>query len=196
VAGRVAGVRSRGARHLVAFAVTTMGTDGPWMEGISTFLLSADAAGSSPEEEEPPAGRRAPCDPAGLCALPAAGEPLPPLRRSASRDDLVHYALATGDHNSIHREHAAARAAGLPGVVAHGLLLASWLFQAAARYRPGPDPLRRARVRFRQPLRPGVGARITGRVAARGNEGADLELVLESDAGGPPQATAAVRVTP
>ena len=90
----------------------------------------------------------------------------------------MRYAAATGDANPIHLDHQAARAAGLPGVVAHGLLLAAWFFQAAARFRGGPHPLQSARVRFRRPLRPGVAALVTGRVAAVGAAGADLDLAL------------------
>ena len=42
--------------------------------------------------------------------------------------------------------------AGLPGVVAHGLLQAAWAIAAASRLRPGDAPLRSARIRFRRPL--------------------------------------------
>ena len=196
VQGRVAAVRSRGALHLVTFTVTASGPGGRWMEGVSSFLLSAEAADEADEEQEPQPGERDACDRAGLLPLPAPGEALPPLRRSASRVDLERYAAATGDWNPIHRDHDAARAAGLAGVVAHGLLVAAWLFQAAARYRPGPDPLRSARVRFRRPLRPATAAVITGKVASRGEAGAEVELALGSAAGGASLATATVRVTP
>jgi len=197
VTGRVAAVRSRGSLHLVSFEVAAAGPAGPWMEGASAFLLSAEAAGDADEEAEPPFEARASCDPALPEALPAVGEALAALRRSASRADLARYAAAGGDRNPIHQDHHAARAAGLPGVVAHGLLLAAWFCQAAARYRPGPHPLRRARVRFRNPLRPAVAAVVTGRVARRDGDGAELELQLASAvSGGAPLATATVRVTP
>lgn len=39
-----------------------------------------------------------------------------------TRDDLVRYAQASGDHNPIHLSAAAAADAGLPDVVAHGML--------------------------------------------------------------------------
>ncbi|THV42302.1 MaoC/PaaZ C-terminal domain-containing protein [Glycomyces buryatensis] len=38
-----------------------------------------------------------------------------------SREDLVAYADASGDHNPIHLDEAAAKAAGLPDVIAHGM---------------------------------------------------------------------------
>jgi len=39
-----------------------------------------------------------------------------------ARADLVHYAGASGDRNPIHWSDPAARAAGLPDVIAHGML--------------------------------------------------------------------------
>ncbi|EWS80879.1 acyl dehydratase [Brachybacterium phenoliresistens] len=39
-----------------------------------------------------------------------------------SRDSLVRYAGASGDFNPIHYNDTAAREAGLPGVIAHGML--------------------------------------------------------------------------
>jgi len=196
VRGRVAAVRARGTLHIVSFEVETDGPEGTWMEGVSSFMLSDKPAVASEEEEEPAVDEQGPCDPAGPIPLPAVGEPLPPLRRSASRFDLERYAAAGGDRNPIHWDHDAARAAGLPGVVAHGLLVAAWLFQAAARHRAGPDPLRRARVRFRRPLRPAAAGVISGRVASSGAPGTTLELALEGGAGRPPFATAVVEVTP
>ena len=38
---------------------------------------------------------------------------------------LKAYALASGDYNTIHQDEAAAKAAGLPGVIAHGMFIAS-----------------------------------------------------------------------
>lgn len=40
---------------------------------------------------------------------------------TVERADLVAYAEASGDHNPIHLDDAAAEAAGLPGVIAHGM---------------------------------------------------------------------------
>jgi len=196
VHGAVRRVRARGPLRLVSFEVEASRPSGRWFYGEAGFVLSAEAAAGSTEEEEPPFERRAACDPTLPGRLPASGEVILPLRRSASRADLVRYAAATGDANPIHRDHEAARAAGLPGVVAHGLLLAAWFFQAAARFRPGSDPLQSARVRFRRPLRPAVAAAVTGRVAAEDAAGADLELALHQEGGEAPVATARVRVTP
>jgi acyl dehydratase len=40
---------------------------------------------------------------------------------TVERSDLVAYAEASGDRNPIHLDEAAARAAGLPDVIAHGM---------------------------------------------------------------------------
>jgi acyl dehydratase len=196
VRGSVQRVRTRGPLHFVTFEVVAGGEGGLAFSGESEFVLSAAPAASSDEEEEPPPVKRAPCDPLPLGPLPRPGEALPPLRRSVSRADLLRYAAATGDDNAIHTDHATARAAGLPGVIAHGLLVASWFFQAAARCRPGLHPLASARVKFRRPLRPGIAATVTGRVAAVGAAGADMEMALGAPGDEAPLATAAVRVTP
>ncbi|ASF07631.1 putative beta-hydroxyacyl-[acyl-carrier-protein] dehydratase [Nocardia brasiliensis NBRC 14402] len=70
----------------------------------------------------------------------AVGLELPPRAVLLSRGDLVNYAGVSGDSNPIHFSDEVARSAGLPDVVAHGLLtmglgagyLTSWLGDPAA----------------------------------------------------------------
>jgi acyl dehydratase len=50
------------------------------------------------------------------------GTRLPALTHPVRRDDLVRYAGASGDFNVIHWNDRIAAAAGLPGVIAHGML--------------------------------------------------------------------------
>ena len=73
---------------------------------------------------------------------------------SASRSELVRYAAATRDWNPIHWDHNSAVAAGLPGVVVHGLLQGSWALRHATLGTQGDRPLAAARIRFRSPLLP------------------------------------------
>lgn len=54
--------------------------------------------------------------------------PAPPV----THETLRAYALASGDGNTIHLDDSAARAAGLPGVIAHGMLVAAWVSDRAA----------------------------------------------------------------
>ncbi len=58
------------------------------------------------------------------------GEALPALiKEPVSRTQLVKYAGASGDYNPIHFDDAAARARGLEGVIAHGMLSMGFLGQ-------------------------------------------------------------------
>jgi acyl dehydratase len=55
---------------------------------------------------------------------------LPERTFRVTRDDLVSYAHASGDHNPIHQDDDVARSVGLPGVIAHGM----YTLALAARY--------------------------------------------------------------
>jgi acyl dehydratase len=158
VTGTVARVRNRGGVAFVGFDLAVAHENESLLSGSSTFLVSGDApaAGDNPEEEEPGPEDRGDND-----LLVSAGD-FPNLRRSVSRADLIRYAAASRDWNPIHWDHGAARAAGLSGVVVHGLLQAAWLMSAAATLRMIPAPLAEASFRFRAPLRPAVTATLKG----------------------------------
>ncbi len=182
VTGVVESVRHRGEMFFVTFTTRTEGDDGSlYLEASSTFLMTE---GALPKEKvsvepEPNWDDRAENEIPEAIDMPEIGEQLPPLLKSASRSDLVRYAGATRDWNPIHWDHEAAVEAGLPGVIAHGLLMASWVAQACGR----PQlPLRDLRLRFRQPLRPGVQATVGGEVRAHNGltcviQANDIDLV-------------------
>lgn len=174
VAGRVAGVRSRGSLSFVTFEASM----GDWAESVSTFLLAEGSAssGNVVEESEPDVLERSSSDTAGD-AGPLTDD-VPPLRKSASRADLVAYAAASGDLNPIHWDHASAVAAGLPGVIAHGLLMAAWAAQAVTRHTPGEHPLSELTLRFRNALRP---ARAVEVHATPEGTGAKIEITADGD---------------
>lgn len=168
VSGTVERVRSRNDTAFLTFLLDVVDGDGPLVEGRSTFLIGASA--SSVEEIPPPPVF-------GRASTFPVGDQLP-SPRSASRMDLVRYAGATRDWNPIHWDHGEAVAAGLGGVVVHGLLQSAWLTQVAATARPGPRPIERARHRFRSPLRPGQAAEIGGSLEA---DTVDLELTADGE---------------
>ncbi len=58
------------------------------------------------------------------------GLELEPRVFNVTREDLVAYAAASGDHNPIHQDDEVARSVGLPGVIAHGM----FTMALAARY--------------------------------------------------------------
>ncbi|MBT8201884.1 MAG: hypothetical protein HKN74_05350 [Acidimicrobiia bacterium] len=169
VIGEVESVRHRGEMFFVTFTTRTEdGDGGVFQEASSTFLMTE---GSLPKERvtekpEPAWDERAENDLPTAVDLPAVGESLPPMLKSASRADLVRYAGATRDWNPIHWDHKAAVQAGLPGIIVHGLLMASWVTQAAGRTLSGPLPLASMRLRFRQALRPALQAEVLAEVKA------------------------------
>lgn len=92
----------------------------------------------------------------------ATGEPespAPPGRqqRTLDRCAVADYATATSDTNPIHLDDSAARAAGLPTAVAHGMLSVAVALEAARRH-PG-EALSLRDVRFVRPAP--VGTEIT-----------------------------------
>ncbi|MFC4337335.1 MaoC/PaaZ C-terminal domain-containing protein [Salininema proteolyticum] len=54
---------------------------------------------------------------------------------SVTREDLRAYADASGDHNPIHLDEEAARAAGLPTVIAHGMFTMGLAARAVTEWR-------------------------------------------------------------
>ena len=155
VVGRVTRLRERGGVYLITFELEVNGPDGAVLEGRSTFLVSGTGVEGSPPVAEPEPAARGAFDPVGEGA--ADGE-FGPLARSASRTDLVRYAGATRDWNPIHWDHDAAVAAGLPGVVCHGLLQVAWMLQPFT----AAGPVNGGRFRFRRPLLAGAQAYLSG----------------------------------
>ena len=174
VGGSISKVRERGGVHFVTFDLDVSDARGPIADGSSMFLISGDSAPVPPstEREEPDPHDRG---------------RLTDRQMAASRTDLIRYAAATRDWNPVHWDHASAVAAGLPGVVTHGLLQASWVFMAAADFVEGNRPLASARVRFRNPLPPAVpvsvdlerdGVNVSGRVHDDSAEYISARIVL------------------
>ena len=91
-------VRARGSVFLVTFDVETQGEAGPWLEARSLFLLSDEAAAEAEEKAEPDPLERGSNDAPAHLGLPAVGDPVEAMTRSASRADLVRYAGATREY--------------------------------------------------------------------------------------------------
>ena len=177
VEGKVEKVKARSGLNFVTFVATARGSGAPWLDSTSLFLMSDRAAAMADEQAEPEHSAKAVNDPAALTPLPAAGQAIPQLRRSASREDLVRYAAATEDFNAIHWDHEAARAAGLARIVCHGLLALAWMVQATARFSPVAHPLASISVRFRKPIYPSAQATVGGTVAGgEGSRGIDISV--------------------
>lgn len=87
---------------------------------------------------------------------------LPPL----TRHTLALYCGASGDHNLIHVDIDFARSAGLPDVIAHGMLSAAWVARVLTDWVP-QHAIRSIDIRFAAMT--GVGERITctGRITEK-----------------------------
>ena len=95
------------------------------------------------------------------------GDELPPLALPPiTRGTLALYAGASGDHNPIHTDVDFARAAGMPDVVAHGMLSMAWLGRLLTNWAPQRD-LREFSVRFSAMTQVGERIVCTGRVTEK-----------------------------
>ncbi|MDF1596598.1 MAG: MaoC family dehydratase [Acidimicrobiia bacterium] len=166
VTGTVDRVRMRGGAAWVTFSVGVVAAGNRVLDSTSTFVMSDQRPDSEVAERNEP-GPLERADEIRPVSYPSSGE-LPETVRSASRADLIRYAAASRDFNPLHWDHETARNAGLPGVVVHGLLMASWMLQTATAivFPSAGRPIHAAKFRFRNPLFPGEAASITGAIGA------------------------------
>ena len=115
------------------------------------------------------------------------GDSIPPLAKPAiTRMQLALFAGAGADHNPIHVDDELARAGGLPGVIAHGMLDMAFLGQLLTNWVP-QKCIRALSARFVAMAFPGDVMTCTGRVVAKavqeGENRVELELALENQRG-------------
>jgi acyl dehydratase len=115
------------------------------------------------------------------------GDPIPSLELPPlSRLTLALYCGASGDHNPIHVDVDFARSAGMPDVIAHGMLSMAWLGRLVTQWMP-QTALRDLSVRFAAMTQ--VGERITcrGEVTEKfehnGERRVRLSISTSNDAG-------------
>jgi acyl dehydratase len=196
VTGRVDRVRERAGTFFVTFGAEATVGERVVMSSRSTFLMS-DQAAAAPggDEGEPAAGERSPNEEIQLRPFTGVGD-LESVAKSASRSDLVKYAAASADFNPLHWDHDAARAAGLDGVVVHGLLMHAWLAQYAASLTSNEAPVATIKTRFRNALRPAAAAAVSGTVREIAADGRSAEMALALSAAGSDvvTATATIRI--
>ena len=120
------------------------------------------AASTEPTAGGPAAPRRADLE---------VGHELPRLVVRITRADLVRYAGASGDFNTIHWSDRVARDVGLPEVIAHGMLTMAQAARVVTDWAGDPAAITEFSVRFAKPVLvpdDNVGAEVVfgGRVAA------------------------------
>ncbi|MEQ3550515.1 MaoC family dehydratase [Pseudonocardia nematodicida] len=82
----------------------------------------------------------------------AKGDELPSLQVRVTRADLVRYAGASGDLNPIHWSDRVAGVAGLPGVIAHGMLSMALAGRVLTAWTGDPAAVRSYGTRFTRPV--------------------------------------------
>lgn len=115
------------------------------------------------------------------------GDTIPAMTKPAiSHLQLALYAGAGADHNPIHVDDEAAKAGGLPGIIAHGMLPLGFLGQLLTQWVPQRQ-LRSLSARFIIMAFPGdvitCSGRITGKREAAGERLVDLEIAAQNQAG-------------
>jgi acyl dehydratase len=118
----------------------------------------------------------------------AAGDRVTLLEQAITRLDLAAYCLASGDRNPIHWSDDAAQDAGLPDVIAHGMLTMGLATRAVIEWAGREAELSDMSVRFSRPLRVpssvnGARVTITGTVCELSSSNVVLDLEV-ADAGG------------
>jgi acyl dehydratase len=110
----------------------------------------------------------------------AVGDEMTPLSRAVTQEQVNAYADASGDHNPIHVDPDFARAVGLPGTIAHGLLDMAILTEAVASWAGGYEQVASVACRFSKPLLPGQTITCTGRVIDVDDSSGTASLELEA----------------
>lgn len=115
------------------------------------------------------------------------GDPIPPLTKPAiTHLQLALYAGAGADHNPIHVDAEAAKAGGLPGIIAHGMLPLGFLGQLLTQWVPQKQ-LRSLSARFVAMAFPGDVISCSGKVSGKreqdGEKLVDLEIAAQNQKG-------------
>ena len=96
-----------------------------------------------------------------------AGHTLPSLTKHVTVEQIRQYAEASGDRNPIHLDDGFARSAGLPGVIAHGMLTMAFANQMVTDWLGDRSLLKRLQGRFAGMVLPGDDVTVSGSVASK-----------------------------
>ena len=92
------------------------------------------------------------------------GDEIPALRRVVTAADVAAYAEAGGDRNPLHLDGSVARAAGFPGVIAHGMFTMGHMAACAVAWAGDPAAIVRISAQFRAPVSMGDEITAAGRI--------------------------------
>jgi acyl dehydratase len=95
------------------------------------------------------------------------GQTLPALTKQVTVEQIQQYAEASGDRNPIHVDETFARAAGLPGVIAHGMLTMAFANQMVTDWLGDRSLVKKLQGRFAGMVLPGDEVSCTGTVTSK-----------------------------
>jgi acyl dehydratase len=141
---RIESIREKGTGETITLELASHDQEGRPVESTLFTLFVRGPSGASAGERT-----KAPQPP------PAAV--LTRVTQQLDADQTFRYSEASGDRTKIHLDEAAARRAGLPGIIGHGLCTMAFVSRALIDELGAGDPARLARMslRFAKPVIPG-----------------------------------------
>ena len=106
------------------------------------------------------------------------GQTLPPLTKHMTVEQIRQYADASGDRNPIHLDETFARSAGLPGVIAHGMLTMGMSGRVLTDWLGDRSLLKSLNGRFAGMVLPGDDVTCSGSVASKNDDTRRLVINL------------------
>jgi len=106
------------------------------------------------------------------------GQDLPSLTKKVTVEQIRQYAEASGDRNPIHLDETFARSAGLPGVIAHGMLTMAFANQMVTDWLGDRSRLKRLQGRFAGMVLPGDEVTCTGTVVSKDEQARRVTINL------------------
>ncbi|MBS0619745.1 MAG: MaoC family dehydratase N-terminal domain-containing protein [Spirochaetes bacterium] len=106
------------------------------------------------------------------------GQDIPELRVGPIKQiDLVRYAGASGDFNPIHNDVEAAKAAGLPGTIAHGMYIMALMGRHVNNWVP-PQQVKYFGVKFKGMSLPGDTMVFTGKIKKKKEDNGEKIIMV------------------
>lgn len=107
------------------------------------------------------------------------GDEIPPLSVELNQMMLWMYAGASGDFNPIHVDKEFAEKVGLGGTIAHGLSSMARMGRTVTDWVEDPGRLKKFKVRFNRPARPGDTVTFSAKVSEKKEEDGMKLVVLD-----------------
>ncbi|MCP4039287.1 MAG: dehydratase, partial [bacterium] len=144
---RIESIREKGTGETISLDLVSHNQDGVLVESTLFTLFVRGPSGASGGDRS----KGAPESPAGV------GDPVARIMQKLDADQTFRYSEASGDRTKIHLDEGAARRAGLPGIIGHGLCTMAFVSKALVDALADGDPTRLVRMalRFAQPVIPG-----------------------------------------